>query len=99
MHLPDRQLVDQSDDRFAGAVDDVELDLDADPPVVAALISGLEWIAAARIAEIDTAVKIVARLGQVWYLPWTDVDEITENTVTLRSARADLLPLEEMARY
>jgi sporulation protein YlmC with PRC-barrel domain len=59
LHLLDRQLVDQSNGRLLGKVDDVELDLDSDPPVVAALIAGRERIPAAQIAEIDTAVKIV----------------------------------------
>jgi sporulation protein YlmC with PRC-barrel domain len=58
LHLLDRQLVDQRTGRLVGKVDDVELDLDADPPVVTALISGRETIPADRIAEIDTAVKV-----------------------------------------
>lgn len=59
LHLLDRQLVDQSNGRLIGKIDDVELDLDADPPVVAALISGRETIPAEQIAEINSAVKIV----------------------------------------
>jgi sporulation protein YlmC with PRC-barrel domain len=59
LHLLDRQLIDQADGHLLGKVDDVELDLDSDPPVVAALISGRERIPAAQVAEIDTAVKIV----------------------------------------
>jgi sporulation protein YlmC with PRC-barrel domain len=59
LHLLDRQLIDQADGHLLGKVDDVELDLDADPPVVAALISGRERIPAAQIAEIDTALTIV----------------------------------------
>ena len=39
------------------------------------------------------------RLGQVWYLPWTDVERVSDGVVTTRSARADLKPLNEMARY
>jgi sporulation protein YlmC with PRC-barrel domain len=39
------------------------------------------------------------RLGGVWYLPWVEVDEITDGTVTITSRRADLRPLEEMARF
>ncbi|GAA1703367.1 hypothetical protein GCM10009745_58510 [Kribbella yunnanensis] len=38
-------------------------------------------------------------LGGVWYLPWRDVAEIADETVTLRSSRAELQPLEELARY
>ncbi|MFF0341632.1 hypothetical protein [Kribbella sp. NPDC004875] len=60
LHLLDRQLIDRSDGHLCGKVDDVELDLEADPPVVSALISGRERITARRIAEIDTAVKVVA---------------------------------------
>jgi sporulation protein YlmC with PRC-barrel domain len=59
LHLLDRQLVDQRNGRLVGKVDDVELDLEADPPVVSGMISGRERIASQRIAEIDTAVKIV----------------------------------------
>jgi sporulation protein YlmC with PRC-barrel domain len=59
LHLLDRQLVDQSNGRLLGKVDDVELDLDSDPPVVAALIAGRERIPAPQVAEIDSAVKIV----------------------------------------
>ncbi|MEV8378776.1 hypothetical protein AB0P21_38910 [Kribbella sp. NPDC056861] len=35
------------------------MDLDADPPVVTALISGRERIPAVQVMEIDNAVKIV----------------------------------------
>jgi sporulation protein YlmC with PRC-barrel domain len=59
LHLLDRQLTDQADGHLLGKVDDVELDLDADPPVVTALIAGRERIPAQKIAEIGTAVKIV----------------------------------------
>jgi sporulation protein YlmC with PRC-barrel domain len=59
LHLLDRQLIDQRNGRLLGKVDDVELDLDSDPPVVTALIAGRERIPASQIAEIDTAVKIV----------------------------------------
>lgn len=61
LHLLDRQLIDQRNGRLVGKVDDVELDLDSDPPVVAALLAGHERIPATQIAEIDTAVKIVNR--------------------------------------
>lgn len=61
LHLLDRQLVDQSTGRLLGKVDDVELDLDADPPVVSALFSGPVRIPAQQIAEIDTAVKLDVR--------------------------------------
>ena len=59
LHLLDRQLIDQADGHLLGKVDDVELDLDADPPMVAALISGRERIPAGQVAEIGTAVLIV----------------------------------------
>ena len=59
LHLLDRQLIDQADGHLLGKVDDVELDLDADPPVAAALISGREQIPAAQLAEIGAAVQIV----------------------------------------
>jgi sporulation protein YlmC with PRC-barrel domain len=58
LHLLDRQLIDQSNGHLLGKVDDVELDLDADPPVVSALISAGRRIAAHQITEIDTAIKI-----------------------------------------
>ncbi|MFF1820719.1 hypothetical protein ACFVWG_25660 [Kribbella sp. NPDC058245] len=59
LHLLDRQLIDQASGALLGKVDDVELDLDADPPVVSALISGRVRIPAVQVMEIDTAVKIV----------------------------------------
>jgi sporulation protein YlmC with PRC-barrel domain len=39
------------------------------------------------------------RLGNVWYLPWTDVERIVDGAVETRSGRADLRPLEDFARY
>jgi sporulation protein YlmC with PRC-barrel domain len=39
------------------------------------------------------------RLGEVWYLPWTEVEQISGGTVTTTVRRTDLRPLEEMARY
>jgi len=39
------------------------------------------------------------RLGQVWYLPWPDVEQVDDGTVTARTGRADLKPLEQMSRY
>jgi sporulation protein YlmC with PRC-barrel domain len=59
LHLLDRQLIDQATGQLLGKVDDVELDLDAGPPVVSALISGQVRIPAVQVMEIDTAVKIV----------------------------------------
>jgi sporulation protein YlmC with PRC-barrel domain len=59
LHLLDRQLIDQATGDLLGKVDDIELDLEAGPPVVSALISGRERIAAVQVMEIDTAVKIV----------------------------------------
>jgi hypothetical protein len=59
LHLLDRQLIDQATGALLGKVDDVELDLAADPPVVTALISGRERIPAVQVMEVDTAVKIV----------------------------------------
>jgi sporulation protein YlmC with PRC-barrel domain len=59
LHLLDRQLIDQATGELLGKVDDVELDLEADPPVVSALISGRERIPAVQVMEVDTAVKIV----------------------------------------
>jgi sporulation protein YlmC with PRC-barrel domain len=38
-------------------------------------------------------------LGAVWYLPWYDVERITERVVLARSGRADLQPLEQLARH
>ncbi|MEU4191899.1 hypothetical protein AB0E69_08385 [Kribbella sp. NPDC026611] len=40
-----------------------------------------------------------SRLGEVWFLPWSDVDRITDGHVMIRSSRSDLKRLEEMARY
>lgn len=40
-----------------------------------------------------------SRLGAVWYLPWDEVEEITDGTVIARRGRADLQPLETMPRY
>ena len=60
LHLLDRQLIDQATGELLGKVDDVELDLEADPPVVSALISGRERIPAVQVMEVDTAVKIVS---------------------------------------
>jgi sporulation protein YlmC with PRC-barrel domain len=40
-----------------------------------------------------------SRLGAVWYLPWSDVEEITAGVVIARRGRADLQPLETASRY
>ncbi|MFI5713460.1 hypothetical protein [Kribbella sp. NPDC051620] len=40
-----------------------------------------------------------SRLGEVWYLPWGDIERITDQAVELSAGRAELRPLEEMARY
>lgn len=61
LHLLDRQLLDQHSGRMLGKIDDVELDLDADVPVVSAVISGGQRIPANQVTEIGSAVKI---LGQ-----------------------------------
>lgn len=63
LHLLDRQLIDNHNGRLLGKVDDVELDLDADPPQVTALISGRVRIPTTQIVEIDTAIKIT--VGQL----------------------------------
>lgn len=39
------------------------------------------------------------RLGEVWYLPWEDVAEIADDTVTITRGRAGLHRLEDFARY
>jgi len=39
LHLQDRQLIDATTGQPIGKVDDVELDLDADPPRITALLS------------------------------------------------------------
>jgi sporulation protein YlmC with PRC-barrel domain len=59
LHLLDRQLIDQQTGELLGKVDDVELDLEADPPVVSALISGRERIPAVQVMEVGTAIEIV----------------------------------------
>jgi sporulation protein YlmC with PRC-barrel domain len=40
-----------------------------------------------------------SRLGQVWYLPWDEVEQISDGRVVIRSGRADLRSLEEMSRH
>ncbi|MEU4191900.1 hypothetical protein AB0E69_08390 [Kribbella sp. NPDC026611] len=73
LHLLDRQLIDRADGHLAGKVDDVELDLDADPPFVVALVSGRERITADRITEIDSAVTIDAEgLDLDYYDDWIE---------------------------
>ncbi|GAA1123148.1 hypothetical protein GCM10009630_21310 [Kribbella jejuensis] len=37
--------------------------------------------------------------GETWYLPWADVERIADRTVQTRTVRADLRPLDEMARH
>jgi len=79
LHLLDRQLIDQADGHLAGKIDDVELDLDADPPVVAALITGRERITARRIAAIDTAVTVVVEdLDLDYYDNWVETHVIAK---------------------
>jgi sporulation protein YlmC with PRC-barrel domain len=39
------------------------------------------------------------RLGAVWYLPWEHVSRISDGVVEVRTAREDLKPIEDMARY
>jgi hypothetical protein len=59
LHLLDRQLIGQGSGALLGKVDDVELDLDAEVPVLTALISGRQRIPAVAIMAIESAVKIV----------------------------------------
>ena len=59
LHLLDRQLLGLHTGRMLGKIDDVELDLDADVPVVTALISGHQRIPANQVAEIGSAVQIL----------------------------------------
>jgi sporulation protein YlmC with PRC-barrel domain len=40
-----------------------------------------------------------SRLGQVWYLPWDNVDQVTDSKVHARSGREDLQAMEELARF
>lgn len=73
LHLLDRQLIDQADGHLAGKIDDVELDLDADPPTVTALISGRERITARRIVDIGTAVTVSTEgLDLDYYDDWIE---------------------------
>jgi hypothetical protein len=58
LHLLDRQLVDQRTGRLLGKVDDVEFDLEADPPVLTAVISGGRRIPARLVADVGSAVRI-----------------------------------------
>jgi sporulation protein YlmC with PRC-barrel domain len=39
------------------------------------------------------------RLGEVWYLPWEEVERVSTGTVTISSGRDDLKSLQEMSRY
>jgi sporulation protein YlmC with PRC-barrel domain len=39
------------------------------------------------------------RLGAVWYLPWPDVERITDKTIEISPAREHLRPLEAHSRY
>lgn len=39
------------------------------------------------------------RLGNVWYLPWNDIDRITDHKVTIHPSRSTLKPLQDIARY
>ncbi|TCC24736.1 PRC-barrel domain-containing protein [Kribbella speibonae] len=39
------------------------------------------------------------RLGEVRYLPWQEIEQISDQAVTTRSPRTDLKPLREMPRY
>jgi sporulation protein YlmC with PRC-barrel domain len=39
------------------------------------------------------------RLGTVWYLPWADVERISDGAVEARTGREDLEPLEKLARH
>ena len=39
------------------------------------------------------------RLGEVWYVAWPEIDRISDDAVTITTARADLKPLEQLARY
>ena len=59
LHLLDRQLLDQRTGRMLGKIDDVELDLDADVPVVSALVSGGQRIPANQVAAVESAVQIL----------------------------------------
>ena len=38
------------------------------------------------------------RLGEVWYLPWNDVDQITDGRVIIHPSRAALTSLEDRPR-
>ena len=59
LHLLDRQLIHERTGGLLGKVDDVELDVDADVPVLTALISQHELIPAGQIVAIDSAIKIL----------------------------------------
>lgn len=39
------------------------------------------------------------RLGEVRYLPWQEIEQITDQAVTTHSTRTNLKPLHEMPRY
>jgi sporulation protein YlmC with PRC-barrel domain len=38
------------------------------------------------------------RLGNVWYLPWHEIDRIADGRVTIRPSRSTLTSLEDMPR-
>jgi len=48
LHLLDRQVVDAENGRLRGKVDDLELDLTSDPPVLAASLCGCPVSSGAR---------------------------------------------------
>jgi sporulation protein YlmC with PRC-barrel domain len=39
------------------------------------------------------------RLGDVWYLPWKDIERISDGVVRTRGGRAGLVPLDERPRH
>jgi sporulation protein YlmC with PRC-barrel domain len=59
LQLLDRQLIHARSGKLLGKVDDVELDLEAEVPILTALISGRERIPAVQLVGIDSAVKIL----------------------------------------
>jgi hypothetical protein len=40
-----------------------------------------------------------SRLGEVWYLPWNDIAQITDEAIELATGREDLRPFEQLARF
>jgi len=62
LHLLDRQLIDTGTGRLLGKVDDLELDLVADPPRVSAILTGPQALGPRLPGLLGRAVIAIGRL-------------------------------------